>query len=82
MKASKLKALHIADAVRLLKDGQPHKLRVWKLSTGELITYNDARFLGGYVVRGSVRIRLPQSALVREFKTVALFEIDDLKVYM
>lgn len=78
----KQKALHLHDALRLLKDGEPHRLKVWKLSTGDLLTYTDARFVGGHTTRGAVRVRLPNSGLIRQFKDVALCEIDDLTVYI
>lgn len=74
--------MHLSDALRLLKDGQPHKLRVYKLSTGDILTYHDAVCIGGHVIRGYIRVRLPKSLLIRQFKTVALAEIDDLKVYL
>lgn len=78
----RLKALHISDALRLLKDGEPHKLRLLKLSDGTLMIYKGARHIGGHVTRGNVRVKLAESELIRQFKVVALMEIDDLKVYM
>lgn len=78
----KLKSLHLKDALRLLGDGEEHHLKVWKLSTGELIDYPRARMAGAHKRRGIVRVYLPQSALIRAFREVALVEIDDLTIYL
>lgn len=75
-------ALHLSDALRLLKDGEPHRLQVLKLSTGELLTYEGACFQTSYETRGMITVRLPQSSLFRSFRTVALMEIDHLKIYL
>ena len=75
------KTLHLKDALRLLEDGGPHRLRVWKLSTGDILTYEGARCAGGWKRRGTHRVRLPRSGLLREFRDVTLFEIDNLKIY-
>lgn len=77
-----IKALHQRDALRLLEDGKPHKLRVWKLSTGDILTYHDAVYAGGWRRHGTHRVRIPRSGLLREFRDVTLFEIDDLTIYL
>ena len=76
-----LKTLHLKDALRLLEDGEPHMLRVWKLSTGDILTYKNARCIGGHKRRGTHRVRLPESTLIREFRDVTLHEIDGLEIY-
>lgn len=77
----KLTSLHLRDALRLLEDGKPHTLLLWKLSTGDILTYKGARCIGGWKRRGLHRIRLPESGLIREFRDVSLFSIDDLTIY-
>lgn len=77
-----IKALHQRDALRLLEDGKPHKLRVWKLSTGDILTYHDVVCTGVWRRHGTHRVRLPRSGLLREFRDVTLFEIDDLTIYL
>lgn len=76
------KALHLSDALRLLEDGQPHRLRLWKLSTGDILTYEGAVCSGHHRRGGTHRLRLPRSGLVREMRDVTLFEIDHLSVYL
>ena len=81
MNKIKIKSLHLKDALRLLEDGEPHQLRLWKLSTGDILTYNNAIHIGGHKRRGTHRVKLPTSALIRCFRDVTLFEIDGLSVY-
>lgn len=78
----KVQAIHKKDALRLLEDGQPHDLSVWKISTGDILRYKGAVCRGGHMRGGTHRIYLPTSTLVREFRDCTLFEIDGLKVYM
>lgn len=78
---TKISTIHLQDALRLLEDKQPHKLRLWKLSTGDILTYERAVCVGSFKRGGTHRVRLPQSALIRSFRDVTLFEIDDLRIY-
>lgn len=78
----KQKSIHRNDALRLLEDKQPHKLKVWKLSTGDILEYKDAVCVGGWNRGGTHRIRIPQSGVLREFRDITLFEIDDLEIYL
>lgn len=73
--------IHLQDALRLLEDGEPHKLRLWKLSTGDILTYHQARCTSRHTRGGTHKVRLPQSGLLREFRDVTLFEIDDMRIY-
>lgn len=78
----KTKAIHKNDAIRLLEDKQPHDLKVWKLSTGDIIHYKKAVCVGGFKRKGTHRIMIPQSGVIREFRDITLFEIDGLNVYL
>lgn len=74
-------SIHLQDALRLLEDGEPHKLRLWKLSTGDILTYEEARCTSRHTRGGTHKVRLPRSGLLREFRDVTLFEIDDMRIY-
>lgn len=76
-----LTTIHLKDALRLLEDKRPHRLRLWKVSTGDILTYEGVTCVGGWKRRGTHKVRLPRSGLMREFRDVTLFEIDDLKIY-
>lgn len=77
-----MKSIHINDARKILDSGQPCNLRVWKLSTGDIIVYKDVRCIGSHFRGGIHRIVLPNSMLVREFRDVTLFEINGMKVFL
>lgn len=74
------KCLHWRDAITLLESGQPVTIKVWKLSTGDIITYRNAVCIGSHWRRGIHRIKLPQSYLIREFRDITLFEINGYEV--
>lgn len=40
-------SIHIKDAVALLESGERCDLRVWKLSTGDVLSYRDVVCIGG-----------------------------------
>jgi len=73
--------IHIKDAVALLEAGYPCDLRLWKLSTGDILHYRGAVCIGGHWRRGTHRVRLPESGLIREFRDVTLFEINNMTIY-
>lgn len=66
----------------MLKDRKPHQLRVWKLSTGDILNYNEAVYLGSNERGGTITVRLSRSKETRTFRRVCLFEIDNLKIYL
>ena len=73
--------IHRKDAFRLLEDRRAHNLRLWKISTGDILEYEGAVCVGGHKRGGTHRVRLPRSGVLREFRDISLFEIDGLKVY-
>ena len=76
--ADRQKAIYQADAIRLLEDGRQHRLRLWKMSTGEILTYATATCIGGR----THRVRLAPSGQIREFRDIMLFEIDGKTIYL
>lgn len=64
------------DAIALLESGKPCTLKVWKLSTGDIITYRNAVCIGQSFRKGVHRIRVEGSSLIREFRDITLFEIN------
>lgn len=81
MKPTTKGAIHYKDAIVLLESGQSVNLRVWKLSTGDILKYRQVTCIGGHWRKGTHRIKLPESGLVREFRDVTLFEINNLTIY-
>lgn len=50
-----IRVIHIKDAIRLLESGQPCNIRVWKLSTGDIIEYKGVRCVGSHWRGGTHR---------------------------
>ena len=82
MASKQYTTIHRRDAFRRLEDRQPHQLRLWKISTGDILHYKEATFVGQNRRGGTHRIRIPLSGVIREFRDITLFEIDGLRVYM
>lgn len=73
--------IHYKDAIALLESGKRVNLRVWKLSTGEIIDYRDVVCIGSHWRGGTHMIQLPYSGLIREFRDITLFEINGMEIY-
>lgn len=74
------KCLHWKDAIQLLESKQPVTLKVWKLSTGDILIYRNAVCIGSHWRGGTHRIRLSESNLIREFRDITLFEINGYEI--
>lgn len=74
------KCLHWKDAIALLESKQPVTLKVWKLSTGDILIYRNAVCIGSHWRGGTHRIRLPESNMIREFRDITLFEINGYEI--
>lgn len=70
------------DAIRLLEDGKPHRLKLWKLSTGDILIYPDAVCIGAFRRKALHRVVLLASRQVRAFRDICLFNIDDMNIYL
>lgn len=77
-----IKVIHRLDAIRLLESGQPFNIRVWKLSTGDIIDYKGIRCVGSHWRGGTHKILLPNSGLIREFRDISMFEINGMTIYL
>lgn len=74
--------IHRNDALRMLETGQPCDLKVWKLSTGDIIEYKGVRCVGSHWRGGTHKITIPRSTLLREFRDITLFEINGLEIFL
>jgi len=73
--------IHYKDAIALLESGKRVNLRVWKISTGDILEYRDVVCIGKHWRGGTHRIALPYSGLIREFRDVTMFEINGMEIY-
>lgn len=69
------------DAIALLESGVPCDLKVWKLSTGDILTYRQVICVGSHWRGGTHQIKIPTSNLIREFRDITLFEINGYEIY-
>lgn len=74
--------LHQKEALRLLRDGKPHTIRVWKLSSGEILEYKDCVCISNRSRLGTHRIKLQASQEVRDFRDITLHYIDGHSIYL
>lgn len=74
------RCLHWRDAIALLETGHPCDIKVWKLSTGDILTYKGVVCIGGHWRKGTHRVRIPASNLIREFRDITLFEINGYEI--
>ena len=74
------KCIHWKDAIALLESGQPCTLKVWKLSTGDIIEYKNVVCVGKHWRGGTHLIVIPSSSLRRRFRDITLFEINGYEI--
>lgn len=77
-----IKVIHKNDAIRLLESGERCDLKLWKLSTGDILEYKNVRCVGHHWRGGTHLVLLPKSKLVREFRDITLFEINGMTIYL
>lgn len=74
------KCIHWKDAIALLESRQPCDLKLWKLSTGDILTYRGAVCLSTHWRGGTHLVLLPASNLAREIRDITLFEINGYEI--
>lgn len=74
-------AIHLKDAIALLESGEPCDLRVWKLSTGDIIEYKGVRCQGSHWRGGCHRVVLP-NGYWRELRDITLHRINGMDVFL
>lgn len=76
------KAISKTEAIKLLSDGKLHHLRLWKMSTGDILDYDKAVLISRHVRGGTCKVRLTVSNSIRAFREICLFEIDGMTIYL
>ena len=77
-----MNVIHKNDAMRLLESGVPCNLKLWKLSTGDILEYKDAVCVGSHWRGGTHKVMLPKSNAIRMFRDITLFEINNMTIYL
>ena len=76
----KPKVIFIRDAVRRIMDHQPHEISVWEQSSGVILEYHKATYVGGCAREGQFRVKLADSLQIRQFCEIELRMVDGLRV--
>lgn len=74
--------LHQKEALKLLEDGLPHTIRVWKISSGEILEYKNCVNISHRTRKGTHRVRLADSNEFRDFRDITLHKIDGHNIYL
>lgn len=74
------RTIYYKDAFKLLEIGTPVDLRLWKLSTGDILTYKGVVCISVHRRGGTHKVRFPNGQ-VREFRDITLFEINGKTIY-
>lgn len=75
------KTLHLRDALQLLTDRQPHRLRAWKMSTGDILTLDGWQLVGQWTRQAALRLYSPDSGEIRMIRARMIFEVDGMRIY-
>lgn len=74
------RTIYYKDAFKLLEIGTPVDLRLWKLSTGDILTYKGVVCISVHRRGGTHKVRFPNGQ-IREFRDITLFEINGKTIY-
>ena len=73
----KPKSIHRNDAILLLEDKQPHILKVWKLSTEDIIEYKEATCMAASSVRERIELWFRFRELLESFGILHCLKLMD-----
>ena len=74
------RTIYYKDAFMLLEIVTPVALRLWKLSTGDILTYKGVVCISVHRRGGTHKVRFPNGQ-IREFRDITLFEINGKTIY-
>ena len=72
--------IHYKDAFALLETRVPVNLRLWELSTGDILEYKGVVCISEHWRGGTHKVRFSNGE-IREFRDVTLFEINGKKIF-
>ncbi len=74
--------IHISVARKIINNKKPFNCKVWKGSTGDIITYNNVVCTSSNFKNNTINIKILSSGQIRKFRIVTLFEINDEEIYL
>lgn len=74
--------IHISVVRKILRDGKPFNCKVWKGTTGEILTYNNVVCTSTNFERNTANFIFVESREVRKTRMISIFEINDEEIYI
>ncbi len=74
--------IHINTARKIIETRQPFSCLAWKISTGEVISYDNVVCTSTYHGNGTVNIKLINSGQIRRVRIITIFEINNEEIYL
>lgn len=68
-------------ARRMMDTKESVDLKVWKISTGEILEYRGVKCISSHF-RGGTRKLLFENGEIREVRDVCIFEINSMEVFL
>lgn len=80
--STKRNVIHHSDAMRLINTGEPVDLKVWKVSTGDILELKGVQAAGGHWRGGTHLFKFPESQVLRRIRDICIFEINNMTIYL
>lgn len=74
--------LHINVLRKILREGKPFSCRVWKISTGEILNYNNVVCTSTNFQRNTANLLFVESRQIRKVRIICIFELNDEEIYI
>jgi len=72
--------IHISVVRKILREGKPFNCRVWKGTTGEILTYNNVVCTSSNFKRNTANLIFVESREVRTVRVISIFEVNDEEI--
>lgn len=74
--------IHTSLLRKILRDNVPFNCKVWKISTGEILTYNNVVCTSSNFERNTANLLFVESREVRKVRIICIFEVNDVEIYI
>lgn len=74
--------IHTSLLRKILRDNVPFNCKVWKISTGEILTYNNVVCTSSNFEKNSAKLLFTESREVRSVRIICIFEVNDEEIYI
>jgi hypothetical protein len=74
--------IHTSILRKILRDGKPFNCKVWKIGTGEILSYNNVVCTSSNFERNTANLLFVESRQIRKVRVICIFEINDEEIYI